>query len=130
VSPRIENDWIIVNLFYKAGESSLLPTSLPGFIVAMIVNPTVAVISSPSCSYSTRLLSASKTELSRSRMLSLAKFISSIKSTPPHFIAVIRGPSFHSSRLPVVGFVAISSDDSAEDFVIGRMAPTKSETSV
>ena len=83
----------------NAGESSFLPKSPEGFIVATILNAGWAYILTASWldfSVTTRVRPSSKTELRRSSTESLAREISSISKSPPCCIDSTSMPSCHS----------------------------------
>ena len=93
---------ISVILFLRAGDNSFLPKSPDGFIVAMILNKSFALILTASeelFSERVKVLSYSKTELSLSKTESFTNEISSIRSKPPFFILSTKIPSCHSNTL-------------------------------
>ena len=106
----------MTNLFKKfLGKNFLPPPWFTGFCVAKIWNSGWALISMFNSGTNKHCLS-SKTEFSPSKMLWLAKFISSIIIQSPFFIAVNNTPSTH------LNFTLLS--------LVGNWLPTKSIISV
>ena len=104
----------------SAGDSSRLPWSPPGFIVASSRNAGCAVTTSsasPPFSASAIVRAGSRTLFNRSNTASSARFSSSSSTISPRRIASTRHPSTHSNNAPPLSRRA------------GRSAPRKSDAS-
>ncbi|KAH8653670.1 hypothetical protein BX600DRAFT_471385 [Xylariales sp. PMI_506] len=100
---------ISVKRFLNAGESSFLPKSPPGFIVAKNSKPSCALTKELSMPFSARrsVRDGSSTEFSLSSTESSARDISSRRKNWPFLIACTKLPSAHSNKALLLTSLAL-----------------------